>query len=252
MYYLGIDWANEKHDLCLLDETGTIIKQLTIAQDLAGFQQLEQLVQRYGVDNIRLNIERADGLLVDWILAQGWMLYLTPTIVVAHRRPRRSSPPLRCVPPGISAAAGGTRTAARSTARFRSSCTARTRAGAGHGISRTTPVGEPSELRAAAILSHRHQAVLAGRISHHAGFSGAVSDPGTARTLTPRPLQAFFKQHHYTRTDREDPFWHWCRYRCQARRLWRDICAQVKMLIPLLRELYHQVAHLEKEIACGL
>jgi hypothetical protein len=24
MYYLGIDWATEKHDLCLLDEDGTI------------------------------------------------------------------------------------------------------------------------------------------------------------------------------------------------------------------------------------
>ena len=122
MYYLGIDWANEKHDLCLLDETGTIIKQLTIAQDLSGFQQLEQLVQRYGVDNIRLNIERADGLLVDWILAQGWMLYLTPTIVVAIAvRAGRSltSPMLTC---WRICCVWRTRTAARSTAQVRSSC----------------------------------------------------------------------------------------------------------------------------------
>src|SRR5687768_16641619 len=90
MYYLGIDWANDKHDLCLLDEAGTILKQITIAQNLTGFQQLEQLVNRYGVDKIRLNIERSDGLLVDWIMAQKWPLYITPTVVVAHRRPRRS------------------------------------------------------------------------------------------------------------------------------------------------------------------
>jgi hypothetical protein len=38
---------------------------MTIAQDLPGFQQLERLVHRYGVDKIRLNIERSDGLLVD-------------------------------------------------------------------------------------------------------------------------------------------------------------------------------------------
>ena len=54
MYFLGIDWANEKHDLCLLDDAGRIIKQFIIAQDLVGFQQLERLVQRYGAENIRV------------------------------------------------------------------------------------------------------------------------------------------------------------------------------------------------------
>jgi len=28
MYYLGIDWANDKHDLCLLDAEGKIIREL--------------------------------------------------------------------------------------------------------------------------------------------------------------------------------------------------------------------------------
>lgn len=30
MYYLGIDWATEKHDLCLLDEDGTITAALAV------------------------------------------------------------------------------------------------------------------------------------------------------------------------------------------------------------------------------
>lgn len=90
MYFLGIDWANDKHDLCLLDADGKVVKEMTIQQSLSGFQQLERLVLRYGVDNLKLNIERSDGLLVDWIMAQGWALHITPTIVVARRRPRRS------------------------------------------------------------------------------------------------------------------------------------------------------------------
>ena len=40
--------------------------------------------------NIRVNIERSDGLLVDWMLEQGWAIHITPSSVVAHRRPRRS------------------------------------------------------------------------------------------------------------------------------------------------------------------
>jgi hypothetical protein len=27
MYYLGIDWANDKHDLCLLDTRGKIVRE---------------------------------------------------------------------------------------------------------------------------------------------------------------------------------------------------------------------------------
>ena len=44
MYYVGIDWANEKHDICILDAAGTVVKQFTIVHSLAGFQQLERQV----------------------------------------------------------------------------------------------------------------------------------------------------------------------------------------------------------------
>jgi hypothetical protein len=90
MFFLGIDWATEKHDLCLLDRTGAVLHQMTISQSHDGFLQLRALVQRYGQEHVRINIERSDGLLVDWMLEQGWTVYVTPAIVAAHRRPRRS------------------------------------------------------------------------------------------------------------------------------------------------------------------
>ena len=88
MYFFGIDWANEKHDICVMDPNGKVIKQFTIAQSLAGFQTLERLVLKYGDENVRLNIERSDRLLVDWSMARGWALHVTLTVVVARRRPR--------------------------------------------------------------------------------------------------------------------------------------------------------------------
>lgn len=90
MYFVGIDWSNDKHDICVMDAQGKVLNQKTIAQSLAGFLQLERIVLRYGIPNVRLSIERSDGLLVDWILARGWALYITPALVVARRRPRRS------------------------------------------------------------------------------------------------------------------------------------------------------------------
>src|SRR5687768_10013627 len=89
MFFLGIDWATEKHDLCLLDYTGAILHQLTISQSTDGFEQLQALVQRYGCQHVRVNIERSDGLLVDWMLEQGWAVYVTPAVVAAHPRARR-------------------------------------------------------------------------------------------------------------------------------------------------------------------
>ena len=39
MHYLGIDWATEKHDLCLLAEDGRVLSEFTITSDLKGFQR---------------------------------------------------------------------------------------------------------------------------------------------------------------------------------------------------------------------
>lgn len=91
MYFLGIDWAAEKHDLCLLDETGAIVQQMKIEQSNSRFRRLEDLVNHYGVANILCNIERSDGLLVDWMVAQGWALHVTPSFT------RRSGKALHAV-----------------------------------------------------------------------------------------------------------------------------------------------------------
>lgn len=87
MHYLGIDWATDKHDLCLTTKEGHILSQFTITHDMAGFNQLHDLFQ--ALPDIRINIERSDGLLVDWLVQQGADLYITPPHVLAHRRPTR-------------------------------------------------------------------------------------------------------------------------------------------------------------------
>ena len=63
MHYLGIDWATEKHDLCLQAEDGRILSEFTISHDAGGFEQLREILQE--VPDVKINIERSDGLLVD-------------------------------------------------------------------------------------------------------------------------------------------------------------------------------------------
>jgi len=87
-HYLGIDWSDKKHDLCLLNQEGRILSQFTITHDMKGFQVLAATLKT--LNDVQINLERSDGLLVDWLSSQGWPVYVTPPIVLAHRRPRRS------------------------------------------------------------------------------------------------------------------------------------------------------------------
>lgn len=87
MHYLGIDWATDKHDLCLLADDGRILSQFVITHDLAGFAVLKDHLKM--LSDVSINIERSDGLLVDWLVQQGYNLFITPPHIVAHRRPTR-------------------------------------------------------------------------------------------------------------------------------------------------------------------
>jgi len=89
MYYIGIDWADEKHDLCVLTENGEVHSEFEISNDQRGFDILRKRLGRLNTP-VRINIERTDGLLVDWLVRNGHAVYLTPPVAMHHRRPRRS------------------------------------------------------------------------------------------------------------------------------------------------------------------
>lgn len=249
MYFLGIDWATEKHDLCLLDETGAIVQQMKIEQSNAGFQHFEELVKRYGAVNIRFNIERSDGLLVDWMVTQGWTIYVTPSVVVAHRRPRRSkSDPsdayllahlLRLNDPD---------------------CRLLTRSSA--------TVLHVRELARALDTTVADQRRLANRLSYllyqyfpaanhlfaHVesliclAFLEVYPTPEQARALTRHQLQRFLKRHNYPFMQRLEGIYARLQAPMPTATVSEGYVAQVKILIPMLRQLYHSRSYLEREL----
>jgi len=52
------------------------LSEFQIPHDLAGFHRLRDLLQT--LTDVRINIERSDGLLVDWLVQEGYDLYITP------------------------------------------------------------------------------------------------------------------------------------------------------------------------------
>jgi len=82
--YAGVDWASEKHDVVIADETGEEIVAATFAHDEAGVRGLCCTLVRHEVTLVA--IERPDGLLVERLLEAGLrILALHPNQVAATR-----------------------------------------------------------------------------------------------------------------------------------------------------------------------
>ena len=82
--YAGVDWASEKHDVLIEDETGEELFAGSFAHDEAGLRSLCRTLVRAKVELVA--IERPDGLLVERLLDAGLrVLALHPNQVVAAR-----------------------------------------------------------------------------------------------------------------------------------------------------------------------
>jgi transposase len=70
--FVGIDWASERHAVCVLDDAGAKATAFVIAHTADGFDQLVARLRRYGEPaGLPVAIERPDGRLVDRLLEGG-------------------------------------------------------------------------------------------------------------------------------------------------------------------------------------
>ena len=83
--YAGVDWASEKHDLLVADETGEAILAATFAHDERGLIALCNALVRLKVQLVA--IERPDGLLIERLLDAGLRVMAIHPNQVAAARP---------------------------------------------------------------------------------------------------------------------------------------------------------------------
>ncbi len=82
--YAGVDWAADKHDVLVANETGEELVAATFAHDEKGLRSLCRTLVRCKVELVA--IERPDGLLVERLLDAGLrVLALHPNQVAATR-----------------------------------------------------------------------------------------------------------------------------------------------------------------------
>ena len=72
MFFTGIDWAAETHAVCVMDATGKIAAQFTIAHSADGIATLIRRLARFGIPGVmQVAIERPNGRLADLLLEAG-------------------------------------------------------------------------------------------------------------------------------------------------------------------------------------
>ena len=87
--FVGIDWAKESHDVCVVDPAGKIRGRATVAHSQEGFDQLARhLVRWAGQGELVVGIERPEGRLVDRILEAGYPIVVIPTFAMKDLRRR--------------------------------------------------------------------------------------------------------------------------------------------------------------------
>jgi transposase len=89
----GIDWAEDHHDIALVDRDGKLLARQRIGDDAAGLARLLDLLAEHGDtpdDPVPVAIETPRGLLVACLRAAGRPVYPVNPMAVARYRDRHS------------------------------------------------------------------------------------------------------------------------------------------------------------------
>ena len=86
MVFVGVDWAESHHDVCLLDEQGKVLGKRRIPEGLEGVRRLHELIAEHfeEPDQVVVGIETDRGLLVQALLAAGYQVYAVNPLAVSR------------------------------------------------------------------------------------------------------------------------------------------------------------------------
>jgi hypothetical protein len=86
--YIGIDWREQKHQVCFMNEAGAVIQQMSVDHSVDGFLKLESARQILGVSpkEVVVGLETAHNLLIDMLIERSY-----PAIFILPPSPVKSN-----------------------------------------------------------------------------------------------------------------------------------------------------------------
>jgi transposase len=93
MYYFGIDWSQDHHDLCILNRSGARVSQVRFENSFKGFERIEAERRLLDVPAVEcpVAIETSYHLVVDFLLDHGYVVYIIPPQATKSYRNRHRS-----------------------------------------------------------------------------------------------------------------------------------------------------------------
>ena len=89
--YIGIDWSEQKHDICYVKEDGQVLRTLQIKHSMEGFHDLDKRRQELGIEarDCVVGLETAHNQLADYLWDCGYPdIYILPPKAVKSAQGR--------------------------------------------------------------------------------------------------------------------------------------------------------------------
>jgi transposase len=95
MFFIGIDWADQKYDIMILNESGKVISDLiTISKSRKDFERFLDRIRKLSpcAQDVKVGIETPHNLIVDFLIELGYSVFaLFPGSMKSFRKRYRSS-----------------------------------------------------------------------------------------------------------------------------------------------------------------
>jgi transposase len=90
MIFVGIDWAERHHDVCVIDADGQFLAKGRIVDGLDGVARLHALIGKHAADSndVVVGVETDRGLLVEALVAGGYQVYAINPFAASRYRDR--------------------------------------------------------------------------------------------------------------------------------------------------------------------
>jgi transposase len=89
-HFVGIDWAKNKHEVVIVDQSGKIVAQSTVSHDAAGWQNWKQLIASYR-GHLAVCVETSQGAVIERLLQSDCSVYPVHPPRAKHYRQRKIS-----------------------------------------------------------------------------------------------------------------------------------------------------------------
>ncbi len=93
MIFVGDDWAEDHHDICVLDEAGKLLAKRKVPEGIEGVTQLHALVAAHSPEpaEVVVGVETDRGLFVQALVASGYRVYAINPLAASRYRERHTT-----------------------------------------------------------------------------------------------------------------------------------------------------------------